>query len=440
MLERVFYTIGALLRFSPFMLLGYISVTDRLKISKKQLAFCLLGIICMIVLVINIAYPVKDGWWYPCFSIFVILYLFFYIYSVNQDFRKSFFLYLCVTHLGSFIIGTTNYLFMMLRLSNPRFARCSAIYDAIYLGVFIVTMPVIIHILYCRVKPILKLNNSKVWRNLWTIPAIYTLSYSAFCVATTRNILSIWQYMLITLSLNYSAYIVYLMTFKMILQTEENAALRESAKTTALQLSFEEEQYKNLGNSIEKARAARHDLRHHLSVIRKLIDAKDIENLNLYVIQYMQSIPDNTQLMVCENCAVNAIVQHYLEIAGKQGIKTTVELHIPQELSASGIDLCIVFGNLIENAIEACARMEPDLERYIRIYAKLQGRILGITIDNSFDGQLNIKNKKILSRKRNGEEGVGLSSVRAVAEKYHGHVEMNVAGKEFQFSLMLNLP
>jgi len=441
MLERTFYTIGALLRVFPFAVLGYLPLADRLKISKKQLVFCILAFMAMIAILLNIFYPIKTGWWYPCFGVVVVICLILFALSVNVHYTKSFFIYLFVMHYTSFVIGTTNYFYMILHLKTSGLLESFIGYDVLYLCLLGLSSFSTIHLLYFRIKQILKINNNKVWRYLWIIPFVYTISFAAFCFATTNNILSIWQYLLITFSVNFSAFIVYLLILKMIVHTEENAVLRESAKSTAMQLSFEEEQYKNLRKNIEEAKAARHDLRHHLSVIKTLIKANDIENLNTYINQYMQSVPDNGKLMICENCAVNAIVQHYLELAGSQGIKTEVQIHIPQQISASSMDLCIVFGNLIENAIEACARMRPaNSEKYIRISAKLQGKILGITVDNSFDGQINRINEKMISSKRNGEAGIGISSIKAVVEKYHGHTVFTAAQNEFQASLMLNLP
>lgn len=440
MLERILYATGALLRIFPFAVLGYIPLTDRLKISKKHLISCILGFMIMIIVCVTVFYPIKSSCWYAIFCCVIICLLFFSTLVVNVHYTKSFFIFLFVTYYGSFVLGTTNYLYKVLIL-NTGMKDLTANYIIIYLIIFLATIPFIIRILILRVKPLLKIHNTKVWNNLWIIPFLYTITFGAFSVATNNNILQMWQFLTITLSMNISFIFIYFLVLKMIIQTEENAVLRESANLAAMQISFAEEQYKNLSRSIEKAKATRHDLRHHLFAVQSLIKSNDIEHLSEYIDEYLQMMPDDSALTVCKNYAVNAIVQHYMKIANDEKIQTEIKINIPQQISVSNVDLCIIFGNLIENALEACARMTSDnAKKYIHVNARLRGKLVGITVDNSYEGPIMIKGQKIISSKRNGEEGIGISSVKAVVEKYHGTTEFKGANKEFQVSIMFNLP
>jgi sensor histidine kinase YesM len=102
----------------------------------------------------------------------------------------------------------------------------------------------------------------------------------------------------------------------------------------------------------------------------------------------------------------------------------------------SDADLCIVFGNCVENAIEACQRAGG--ERFIRIKSIIIGDMLAVTIDNSFDGILNQNNNTYQSRKHNGE-GIGISSVKAVARKYGGDAKFESKANVFQASVILRV-
>lgn len=77
--------------------------------------------------------------------------------------------------------------------------------------------------------------------------------------------------------------------------------------------------------------------------------------------------------------------------------------------------------------------------KYIEINSKIHGDMLGITIDNSFDGKVEEQKGKLLSRKRRYEEGLGVSSVQAVAAKYNGTALFTFNQEEFQASIMLNM-
>jgi Signal transduction histidine kinase regulating citrate/malate metabolism len=439
MLERVLYAIGALLRILPFAVLGYVPLSDRLKISKKHLIACILGFMVIIAFCETVFYPIASSCWYPIFCCVIVCLLVFFTLVVNVHYTKSSFIFLFVTYYGSFVLGTTNYLYRVL-IVNTGMKDLTANYIILYLLIFLVTIPVIIRILYFRVKPLLKMNNTKVWNNLWIIPFLYTITFAAFSVATNDNILHMWQFLTITLSMNISFMFICFLVLKMIIQTEENAVLRENANMTAMQVSFAEEQYKNLSRNIEKAKATRHDHRHHLLTIQALIQSNDLDHLNEYINEYLQIVSDDAVLTVCKNYAVNAIVQHYLKIADSEQIHTEVKISLPHQISVSNVDLCIIFGNLIENALEACVRMTSDTEKYIHIHARLKGKILGITVDNSKEGAIIKKGNKFISSKRDEEEGIGISSVKAVVEKYHGHIEFNETDKGFQVSILFHLP
>jgi sensor histidine kinase regulating citrate/malate metabolism len=111
-------------------------------------------------------------------------------------------------------------------------------------------------------------------------------------------------------------------------------------------------------------------------------------------------------------------------------------LELPGNTGISDSDLCIVFGNCVENAIEACRKISG--ERFIRINSKLTGKMLAITVDNSFDGIIESEGGVYLSRKHEGE-GVGTSSVKAVARKYGQGARFDVEGSVFKASIMLRV-
>jgi sensor histidine kinase regulating citrate/malate metabolism len=224
----------------------------------------------------------------------------------------------------------------------------------------------------------------------------------------------------------------------MLLKTDENATLRQDVRVAKMQLSFQKSAYENLRSRIAETKAARHDLRHHLSVIESYLQSDNYDELRKYLAEYKSSLPENKELFLCENSAANVIALHYTELAEKEGITVTTNLHLPQEISIADVDLCILLGNCLENALEACRRMKRG-PKYIVLKSKVHGDMLGITVDNSFDGKIESNNGRILSRKRCCEEGLGLSSLKAVTKKYNGTVLFRYDEKEFQTSVLLNM-
>ena len=201
------------------------------------------------------------------------------------------------------------------------------------------------------------------------------------------------------------------------------------------QLEYQGENYKKLQMHMDEVRKTRHDLRHHMSVFQAFIDTGEAEKLSEYIKEYKTSFPDESVIAYCENYAVSSILFYYLNIAKNEGINVDVKVELPEKLSISDNDLCIIFGNCVENAIEACRKV--DGEKFINIKSRIINNMLTIVIDNSFNGKLLKKSGKFVSEKPDG--GIGVTSVKSVVQKYKGESRFEAKDNIFQASLMLNL-
>lgn len=220
----------------------------------------------------------------------------------------------------------------------------------------------------------------------------------------------------------------------------EHLSLTEHARMNELQLSFQREQYITLQGSIEKSRKIRHDVRHQLAVLSRYAETGNNDALRNYIANLLGSLPDIPEQALCENYAVNAVVGHYMSLAEKAGIETDVRITLPE---ANGrilsSDLSIVFGNLFENAVEACGHITVG-KRFIHARAEIRQGFFILTILNSFDGLSRSKDGVFYSRKREGQtEGIGLSSVRAIAEKHDGFCEFEATERQFESAVTLQL-
>ncbi|MCL2820354.1 MAG: GHKL domain-containing protein [Oscillospiraceae bacterium] len=194
------------------------------------------------------------------------------------------------------------------------------------------------------------------------------------------------------------------------------------------------EYYTALSSHITETKRAEHDLRQHLTTIKAYNKGFEHEKLSGYLDELFKSIPDSSNITFCENFAVNSILHYYFSIAKKENIDIHINAEIPADTGINDTDLCIIFGNCIENAIEACCRTDGD--RYIKIQSKLFGEMLTIVITNSFDGNIQIENDKFMSQKRKGE-GIGISSVKAIVEKYGDSANFEKSNNEFNVKIIL---
>ena len=128
----------------------------------------------------------------------------------------------------------------------------------------------------------------------------------------------------------------------------------------------------------------------------------------------------------CENSAVNAVAVYFLALADGDGFTTEVKLNIPEQTgSVPAMDLCIIMGNLLENALDNTGRIKGE-NKYIRLSSFLNGALLYIEVIHSFDPLTSA-------------EEPGLSAVKTICEKHHGNVEHEIKFNECKVTALVKI-
>ena len=204
-------------------------------------------------------------------------------------------------------------------------------------------------------------------------------------------------------------------------------------------LASQKEQYKKLSDSIAQTRQARHDLRHHLNAISGMVQADDKKGLQQYLAQYGQTLPNSEDAFYTGNHMADMIVGHYLSAAKQNRIRVDFSLHIPEACFVRDTDLCVLMGNCLENAIEACRKL-PEEKRCLRVESAVKNKYLAITIANSYDGNTSMQGSTYLSDKRGRlNVGIGLESVEAVVRNYNGEMKIREENGVFTVYIMLKM-
>ena len=165
-------------------------------------------------------------------------------------------------------------------------------------------------------------------------------------------------------------------------------------------------------------RQARPDLRHQLCQFAVLAEEGNLEKIKAYLSGAVSRIP-SLEMHFCENRAADGVVGYYCALAKREQIPFSMQLDLPECLPVDEIDLCLVLSNLLENALEASLRTVPARRR-IKLTDSLHGNSLAlIQVENTYDGVIREKGGVFQSSKRKGD-GVGLQSVRHIAEKSSG--------------------
>jgi hypothetical protein len=429
---------GTFLHVAPYAVLCCYPFRHRLRLPPRILGPLLLLLAAaeflIYLFVRNMPYFVEQA----VFFLFLSAYFVVYLFAVRLNVCKLVFIFLVNTDYAAIVVGISNFLEIHLFPHCRHVGGYSVPLILLHLLLFAVTVPADAYIITKKIIPLLDLENIKAWRRLWLIPLMFLLTVVIFSGSDSDSLVSSWQYITVTATMAVAGYVVLYIIIEMLLRTDESAALREKTKTMETLLGFQKREYEKMSRQIAETRAARHDLRHHLSLVETYLQSENYGALREYLNEYRSSLPQSAGPPVSEHYAVNAILQHYAEIARAEHIRVRINIQIPRKTGFSDSDLCIVFGNCLENAIEAC-RAIPDGGRYINIKAKVHGDILGMAVDNSFDGAVQVKDGKFISKKRVNEEGIGLSSIKAIADKYNGKAIFSFDQCEFQTSIILNM-
>lgn len=175
--------------------------------------------------------------------------------------------------------------------------------------------------------------------------------------------------------------------------------------------------------SLLQFRDTKHNMKHHLISILAYAEKRDYEK----IIEFVNSVMKECGMIptvdgVSGNIDVDPLISYWKAAAKKKGIAFSADIQIPVTMPFQGTDLCLILGNLLENAVEAAQNAEEN--KYIVIKIKYDKNNLLLSVTNSYRGELlKIKNQRLKSTKSDvRNHGVGLSSVYRTAAKYHGTV------------------
>ena len=166
--------------------------------------------------------------------------------------------------------------------------------------------------------------------------------------------------------------------------------------------------------------------------------AKDnIEEAKAYINRLEEDLADIRLLFDTGNLNVDAILNAKISLALENGIRCDYKAVIPKQLSVSDIDLCVVIGNLIDNAVEACRSVKPE-EQFLRLYIAPLKQQLYITVTNATSEVVRKLDEEYISKKR-GDHGHGLKRINNVVKKYDGYINRKNEPGVFVTEIMLPL-
>lgn len=187
-------------------------------------------------------------------------------------------------------------------------------------------------------------------------------------------------------------------------------------------------------NIYRTMRGWRHDTHNHIQALLALSD--DGEKTREYLLKLNDDLTQIDTVLKTGNVMIDAILNSKLSLIKSKNIAVQAKAVVPCEMKLSEIDLCVIIGNLLDNAMEACLR--DNGKPWIRVYIGVLKGQLYISVSNSVLGKLKKSGRSYLSTKSN-DHGFGLLRVDHIAAKYSGYVNRQNEDGVFATEIMLPL-
>jgi len=206
-----------------------------------------------------------------------------------------------------------------------------------------------------------------------------------------------------------------ILLYRTMVRTEQRVQLEVENALLESQLDAQLAHYRDLTAQYEQIRAMRHDIAHHLNTIHALLEAGNLQAASEYSEQLLPAQTYSSRLGACRNPVVDAFLYTRVQDAQARGVPVRADVSLPVELPVSNTDLIVAFGNLLDNALEACAGI-PDAQITLRAHMD-KGYLV---IQESNPVRARQPQGKKPRRIPELERGVGFRVLGSLAAKYDG--------------------
>ncbi len=208
----------------------------------------------------------------------------------------------------------------------------------------------------------------------------------------------------------------------------ENAQLQH-------QMDYQDANYEKTVHSFKKIKSIIHDTNQQFLYVAECIERGKTAEASEHIRVTLNQIEGAYHRVNTGNLVIDALVTNALNIGQANGIRMETELRLyDRELQIERYDLCVVLGNMLDNAIEASKKVKVAEDRNIRVYIRSSESALFIRIRNHVEREV----ADLRSRKSSPEyHGFGLTNIHRICEKYGGHMTIETEAQTFDNMVVL---
>lgn len=466
----------------PFLFVGYLPAQEGLRFSKRRTLLRMVlwecGYLCIFGLLVKFGFPAVHMQYLaaPVFLALMMLnfrtdkwiILFHFIFTID---------YLLAIRAATFFLCENN-------IALDFYSWQAGLVTLIMTVSTLIPMSTVLHEI---LKTLMSVEIHDFWMTAWLLPFVAT-TMILLLTGTIRDghisSLALLARILLLLCMFMLSHLLILFMKNL----QEQIIASERNKTMENLLRVQTEQFEMLKTRIMESRRARHDFRHHRMVLQDMADRNDLHGIRTYLAEYNAEHADTPSKTYSNNPTVNAVVAYYAGHAEAAGIRFTARVQLPEQLLIPDPVFCVLLGNLLENAVDACktelsrgalsgaasaganaggsiiaaggsiteagaasavdtaidpragvtASTDVRSDQAIRVIVKQNGdACLSIAVDNTCSRKPIWDDGELVSTKHEGH-GVGTVSIRYIAQRYDGDARFEWRDGIFYASVMLN--
>lgn len=466
----------------PFLFVGYLPAQENLRFSKRRSLLRMVlwecGYLCIFGLLVKFGFPAVYVQYLaaPMFLALMMLnfrtdkwiILFHFIFTLD---------YLLAIRAATFFLCENN-------IALDFYSWQAGLVTLIMAFSTLIPMSTFLHE---TLKTLMSVEIHDFWMTAWLLPFVAT----TMILLLTGDIRSGHVSSLALLARILLLLCMFMLSHLLILfmkNLQEQIIASERNKTMENLLRVQTEQFEMLKTRIMESRRARHDFRHHRMVLQDMADRNDLHGIQTYLAEYNAEHADTPSKTYSNNPTVNAVVAYYAGHAEAAGIRFTARVQLPEQLLIPDPVFCVLLGNLLENAVDACktelsrgalssaasadanaggpiiaaggsitaagaasavntaidpragvtASADVRSDQAIHVIVKQNGdACLSIAVDNTCSRKPIWDDGELVSTKHEGH-GVGTVSIRYIAQRYDGDARFEWRDGIFYASVMLN--
>lgn len=186
-----------------------------------------------------------------------------------------------------------------------------------------------------------------------------------------------------------------------------------------------------------QTRQIAHDMKNHIVILKKYDESGEVNELHNYIMELYNELTEHEVQVGTGIELVDYFLTQKLKIAKQRNIKVVVDAGKIIRIPFTNPEIVSILGNLIDNAIEACEKVDIN-ERWINISIQKKNSIFYLKITNSME-KISGKEKMFFSplKKEGGIHGYGLNNVRSIVERHSGEMYCYTDEKMFSVKIVL---